>query len=167
MDSQQETINSFLVQNFNYILRWEEQELGAAFVGRLTVNEYHVIEAVVVAEQQHHNTMGEVAARLSVTVGTLTTAVKTLCNKGFLVRQKGDGDKRIVWLHATTAALEADAYHANFHRRMVQGITDCLDHRQLSALCEALEVLGGWFTSLQTEPAYIVIPQIQPTKELE
>lgn len=157
MENNAALINRFLVYNFNNLLRWEQKVLSGAMNGRLSVSEYHVIEAVIAREEFGENTMGEIAARLGVTVGTLTTAVKTLEKKGFLLRQKGDVDKRTVRLSPTALAVEANTVHKEFHRRMVGGIMDCLDHQQLTALTSALEVLGDWFASAEAETGYILV----------
>lgn len=159
MDAMQEQVNRFLVDNFNNILRWEEQVLVSSLGGKLSVSEFHVIEAVIDTADTGDNTMSEVAARLSVTVGTLTTSIKTLSAKGFVLRQKGEADKRLVWLIPTPQAVAANEFHKEFHRKMVNGIIDCLDHRQLEALLSALDVLGGWFRSVQNEASYISIEE--------
>ena len=159
MEETAQLINQFLVSNFNHILRWEERVLTGAFEGVLSVSEYHVIEAVVQATPGQQNTMGEVAGRLGVTVGTLTTAVKTLERKGFLMRQRGQEDKRVVWLAATPVAQEANRFHEQFHQRMVGGIMDVLDRQQLAALTAALAVLNDWFSALEAERNYIAIEE--------
>lgn len=159
MEHTAQLLNSFLVSNFNRILRWEERVLSSAFEGILTVSEYHVIEAVIQAAALQENTMGEVAARLGVTVGTLTTAVKTLERKGFLMRQRGQADKRVVWLASTPIAQEANRFHEQFHHRMVGGIMDVLDRQQLASLTAALAVLDDWFAALEAESNYIAIEE--------
>lgn len=158
MDSSGSLLNHFLVTNFNSILRWEERVLSGAFNGALSVTEFHVIEAVVLSMETGENIMGEVARRLGVTVGTLTTSVKTLARKGFLLREKGANDRRTVWLLPTPTALEANRFHSDFHSRMVGCIVDCLDHNQLDALASALSVLGDWFRSMELEQNYLDIP---------
>lgn len=158
MDNPGSLLNHFLVTNFNNILRWEERTLSSAFGGALSVTEFHVIEAVVLSMETGENIMGEVARRLGVTVGTLTTSVKTLARKGFLVREKGASDRRNVWLLPTPAAVEANHFHNTFHQRMVSGIVDCLDHNQLEALASALSVLGDWFRSMELEHSYLEVP---------
>ncbi|MEG0540818.1 MAG: MarR family transcriptional regulator [Angelakisella sp.] len=152
-------LNGFLVNNFNNILRWEERVLSGAFEGRLSVSEYHVIEAVILAAETGENTMGEVARRLGITVGTLTTAVKTLSRKGFILREKGSCDRRTVWLFPTPEAEAANRFHSDFHKRMVGGIMDCLDHNQLLTLATALGVLGDWFNSVESEQNYIEVTE--------
>lgn len=154
-----EQLNQFLVERFNNILRLEEQVLTASNDGKLSVSEYHVLEAVVGASQLGQNTMREVAERLAVTAGTLTTAVKVLETKGYLLRQRGERDKRVVWIIPTAQALEANALHAEFHKQMVNGVIDCMDSHQLLALVEALAVLGDWFDRIKAEPGYISVEQ--------
>lgn len=159
MEQYGDQLNRFFVSSFNNILRLEERALATGAGGRLSVNEYHVIETVIAAAATGDNSMSEVAAMLGVTVGTLTTAVKTLAAKGFLERRRGEQDKRTVWLSATALAVEANDFHAEFHRRMVSGIIDCLEERQLLALASALEVLGGWFADIVAEPQYILVEE--------
>lgn len=161
MENIAELINRFLVTNFNYILRWEERVLSSGMEGQLSVSEYHVIEAIAETETLGNSTMSEVAQRLGITVGTLTTAVKTLEKKGFVLRQKGDADRRTVWLMLSPTGKQADALHTGFHRRMVGGIMDCLDSQQLLSLVSALEVLGDWFASAEAEADYIDIEETE------
>lgn len=158
MDDPAGLLNNFLVNNFNNILRWEERVLSGAYEGRLSVTEFHVIEAVALCMETAENTMGEVARRLGVTIGTLTTSVKTLTRKGFLIREKGASDRRTVWLLPTPEAIDANRFHSDFHKRMVGGIMDCLDHSQLEALACALGVLGDWFSSMEREQNYLELP---------
>lgn len=160
MEDSGSLLNRFFVDNFNNILRWEQRVLSGALDGVLSISEFHVIESVMLAMETGENTMGEVARRLGVTVGTLTTAVKTLARKGFLLREKGDSDRRTVWLLPTNAAREANSVHSEFHRQMVSGIADCLDHNQLDALASGLAVLGNWFRSMEREQNYLELPPI-------
>ncbi|MEG2074408.1 MAG: MarR family winged helix-turn-helix transcriptional regulator [Angelakisella sp.] len=154
-----EKLNHFLVNNFNNLLRWEERVLDTASAGKLSVSEFHVIEAVIAAMSSGENTMSEVARRLGVTVGTLTTSVKTLSRKGFILREKGADDRRTVRLFPTHAATEANSIHDNFHKQMVSGVMESLDQNQLIALATALGVLGDWFNSLESGDHYVEIPE--------
>lgn len=165
MDDISQAIHRFLVQDFNQVLRWEEKVLSSYQQGKLSVNEFHIIEAVFLAMDAGLNNMGEISRRLGVTMGTLTTAVKTLETKGFLTRRKRQEDRRMVWLYPTHVAEEANRYHQMFHERLVSGVMDCLDHQQLLALVSALEVLAQWFTSLEQEERYIQVENLLPAEE--
>ena len=149
MEGKGEAINRFLVENFNTILRWEEKTLSAYHDGRLSVNEFHILETVFTTMTDNQNTMGEIARRMGVTTGTLTTSVKTLENKGYLRREKGEADRRVVWLMPTAMAQDANYYHRLFHKRMVAAILDSLDVHQLDTLITTLEVLARHFRSLE------------------
>lgn len=138
-------INAFLVEVFNQILRYEEKALKQFEGGKLSVKEFHVIEAVFSGTTLGENTMGEIARRLGVTMGTLTTAANTLEKKGFLTRIKCSQDKRAVRLFPTAQAERANAVHMAFHTRMVEAITSQLDDEQLSAMTAALGILREHF----------------------
>ena len=88
------------------------------------MSEVHVLEAIRNAE---HPTMTNVAKKLRVTVGTLTTSVGTLVKKGFVKRKKGVEDKRVVFLHLTDEALNVLKIHDNFHDKMIDAVFEDLN----------------------------------------
>ncbi|MFR8003296.1 MAG: MarR family winged helix-turn-helix transcriptional regulator [Hydrogeniiclostridium sp.] len=144
--SAREAMNRFLIEDFNYILRAEEKALSAYGEAGLSVNEFHIIESVIRAEKEEQNTMGEISRRLGVTMGTLTTAVKTLEKKGCLLRRRSAEDKRVVRLEATDKGKEADRYHQRFHAAMVEAVASCLSEEQMVTLTGALSLLAGYFS---------------------
>lgn len=144
--SAREAMNRFLIEDFNYILRAEEKALSAYGGAGLSVNEFHIIESVLRAEKEEQNTMGEISRRLGVTMGTLTTAVKTLEKKGCLLRRRSVEDKRVVRLEATDKGKDADQYHQRFHTAMVEAVAGCLSEEQLVTLTGALSLLAGYFS---------------------
>ncbi len=160
MEGKGEAINRFLVENFNTILRWEEKTLSAYHDGRLSVNEFHILETVFAAMADNQNTMGEIARRTGVTTGTLTTSVKTLEGKGYLRREKGEEDRRVVWLMPTAMAQDANYYHKLFHKRMVTAVMDSLDVRQLDTLIATLDILAQHFHQLERNTG-----QVNPLRE--
>lgn len=60
--------------------------------------------------------MTNVAKTLKVTVGTLTTNVKTIVNKGFLTRERSSADHRVTYLRITDKGYQALEVHNQFHR---------------------------------------------------
>ena len=85
-------INELLVDVFNHILSIEGSQLRKMGV-TLSMNEVHVIEAISLTEIP---TMTNVAKRLRITVGTLTTSMSRLVEKGFTKRHREIEDKRKV-----------------------------------------------------------------------
>lgn len=147
MTPQEQRLNAFLVQVFNDILRLEEANLRAVR-RNLSVSELHVLEAVALCTGQGSAGMAEVAARLGITSGTLTVAAKTLVQKGFLVRARGDKDKRRVTLLLTDAAQPVLAAHTAFHERLVGSVSAHLTPAQTDTLATALENMHTFFSEL-------------------
>ena len=83
MDESAQAINAFLVEVFGEILRTEERCLAAGPSNDLSLTELHVIEAVAACCREGRNSAAQVAQRLRVTAGTLTTAVNLLVRKGY------------------------------------------------------------------------------------
>lgn len=71
------TVNDYLVSVFNDILTIEESELKKSQFKDLSITEMHTIEAI----GMYKKTTSEVAKELSITVGTLTTAINKLVKK--------------------------------------------------------------------------------------
>lgn len=147
MTTQEQRLNLFLVQVFNDILRLEEASLRAV-CRSLSVNEVHVLEAVERCVHQGCPGMADIAARLGITSGTLTVAAKTLEQKGYLTRMRGERDKRRVTLALTDAATPVLAAHTAFHERMVGAVSRHLSPSQLDALSEALASMHTFFAEL-------------------
>lgn len=146
MTPQQQTINGFLVDVFNDVLRLEERSVRTG-CGGLSLTELHVLEAVR-GVSETRGTMADVASALGVTGGTLTIAVKTLEQKGFVRRERDEEDRRRVLVRLTPKALPALQRHAEFHRALVTGATERLSEEELLAFTKALGSLRGFFDSL-------------------
>ena len=136
-------IDQVLVHLFNDLLRIEERAL-AKHCGGLSMREIHIIEAVCRA-QEEDNTMTVLAATLRITVGSLTVAVNTLERKGYLVRRRSQTDKRRIHVLPTPGALEVEKHHREFHRRMVEAVTQAIPADQLDVLIEGLRGINDYF----------------------
>ncbi len=143
MNSAESSLNYMLVRLFNDILDIEERALSAGEFADASVREMHVIEAVGAAGDE--NSMSSVAARLGITVGSLTVAVSTLVRKGYLQRERSDLDRRVVRVTLTPRGEAADAHHARFHREMVDEVRRELSPEQLKAVVEALDRVTIYF----------------------
>lgn len=146
MTRQEALINAFLVDVFNNVLHMEEASLAKNGCKNLSVSEMHVLETV--QRGAGEETMSELAARLRVTASTLTVAVKTLEQKGYLVRQRASTDRRKVTVQLTQPALEALSQHAAFHEELVRQVCTELPPEELNALTQALERLHHFFAGL-------------------
>ena len=115
MEPTKKVLNDLLVEVFHHILSIEGAMLRDRGVG-LSMNEVHVLEAI---EKTKEPTMTHLARRLRVTVGTLTTAMNRLVEKGYCTRYREEEDKRKVLIALTHKAKEALEIHANFHDEMI------------------------------------------------
>ena len=146
---QREKINTFLVNAFNTILQLEDRALSSSHeFSNLSVSEFHVIEAVIACGDS--SSMSAISKRLGITVGSLTVAVKTLANKGYLKREKRLNDMRMVYVIPTEKGLAANEYgwwyHSAFHRKMVDAVMEKLPPEELDTLVSALEIVSNFFT---------------------
>ncbi len=116
METPKEIINELLVEVFNHILSIEAEALRKRGV-KLSMNEMHVLEAI---EKTEEPTMSNIARRLRVTVGTLTTAINRLVEKGYTTRYRQPEDKRKVLIALTAKADKALRIHDEFHEEMIE-----------------------------------------------
>ena len=74
-----EVINDVLVNLFNEILRLEEEAIITDKYKDISNNDMHIIEAVGLGG----GNMSSIAAKLKITVGSLTTSMNSLVKKGW------------------------------------------------------------------------------------
>jgi len=139
--SPKKIINELLVDVFNHILSIEQEHLRKQGVN-LSMNEVHVLEAI---EKSEEATMSNVAKRLRVTVGTLTTSINRLVTKGYCERYSKLGDKRKVFLKLTDDAYSVLKIHEAFHDEMIDAVIDDLKLEDNTVLIDSLEKLTEYF----------------------
>ena len=136
-----EVINDVLVHLFNEIMELEEQAIITEDYKDITNNDMHIIEAVGLGG----NKMSDIAAKLNITVGSLTTSMNSLVKKGYVVRERGQEDRRVVYISLSDRGRKAFEHHARFHREMIDGVTGDLSEEEMQVLVKALSRLDGWF----------------------
>ena len=141
-------LNEVLVRLFRDIMNIEEKAIITQEYKDLTNNDMHVIEAIGMEEPKN---MTSIARELSVTVGTLTIAMNSLVKKGYVVRERGKEDRRVVYISLSEKGRNAYEHHAEFHREMIQGIREELSAEELEVLTRALSKLDRWFRQKEKE----------------
>ena len=109
-----EVINDVLVNLFNEILRLEEEAIITDKYKDISNNDMHIIEAVGLGG----GNMSSIAAKLKITVGSLTTSMNSLVKKGYVKRERSEKDRRVVFIQLTNKGRMAYHHHAEFHRQM-------------------------------------------------
>ena len=136
-----EVINDVLVHLFNEIMELEEQAIITEEYKDITNNDMPIIEAVGLGGNQ----MSDIAAKLNITVGSLTTSMNSLVKKGYATRERSEQDRRVVFIHLTLKGRKAYHHHAEFHRKMTDAVLDVLDEKEALVLAKALDSLTLFF----------------------
>lgn len=137
-----ETINDVLVHLFNEIWRLEEKAIITEEYKDLTNNDMHIIEAVGLGEG---NPMSAIAKKMNVTAGTLSTSMNSLVKKKYVVRQRSEEDRRVVYIKLTEKGEKAYHHHAHFHHQMVDAVIQKLDKEEIPVLLKTLDGLSEFF----------------------
>ena len=135
-------LNELLVDTFNSILRVEEDVLNNRLTDGLSIAEIHTIHAVGLHES---SPMNVVAARLGVTLATLTASVSKLVSKGFVTRSRSEEDRRQVLVSLTAAGRSAYRTHELFHRQMIDNALANLTSEEEVVLARALSKVKTFF----------------------
>lgn len=141
MDSY-ETMNDVLVRLFNDIWEIEERAIITEEFKDITANDMHIIEAVGIGQRSN---MSSIAKRLSVTVGSLTTSMNSLVKKGYVIRERCDDDRRVVYIRLTEKGEKAYKHHEEFHKKMIQAVLGNLSEEETGVLSKALNDLTVFF----------------------
>ena len=143
-----ETLNDLLVRLFRDVMEIEQRALINQDFKDITNNDLHVIEAIGIGEAKN---MSAIAKELSVTMGTLTIAMNSLVKKGYVVRERGKADRRIVYISLSEKGRKAYRHHEQFHHEMIESIMNGLGDRETEALVQALMKLNLWFREKEAE----------------
>lgn len=127
---------------FNEVLDMEHKALINGSFKEISINDMHIIDAIGIQEARN---MSAVAKTMSVTVGTLTTAINNLVKKGYVSRIRSVEDKRVVLLSLTEKGVAAYQKHAVFHKQMVQTVMDGFEGEEMEVLLRAFKKLRGYF----------------------
>lgn len=141
-----ETLNEVLVSLFRNVNDVEQKAVITQEFKDITNNDMHVIDAIGVGEPKN---MSSIARILSVTVGTLTISINSLVKKGYVVRQRGSEDRRVVYISLSDKGRKAYDHHKRFHEQMIKAVTEKLTEEELKVLVEMLTKLDSWFRSFE------------------
>lgn len=141
-----ESINDILVNLFRHIWDLEKDAIVTGEFQDITDNDMHIIEAIGLGEGKM---MTEIARAQKVTVGSLTTSMNSLVKKGYVVRERSEEDRRVVYICLTEKGARAYHHHAEFHRKMIEAVVQELSPEELPVLVKCLEKLCVFFRSYE------------------
>lgn len=139
-------INDVLVHLFNEIWKLEENAIIIDEFKEISNNDMHIIEAIGDTKVK---TMTNVAKRVNITVGSLTTAMNALVKKGYVERMRSEEDRRVVYVELTDKGVKAYEHHAAFHIEMTDAVLKALQKEELEILAKTLNTLTDFFHSYE------------------
>ena len=140
-----EIINDTLVRLIHEVWRLEEKTITTGEFAGISNNDMHIIEAIGLGVG---NTMSAVAKKLGITAGSLTTAINGLVNKKYVIRERGEVDRRVVYVFLSEKGKRAFYHHAKFHEKMTEAVMKTLNETEISVLTKGLQNLASFFSSL-------------------
>lgn len=144
MSKAKDILNDLLVTVFNYITNIEAVSLKQMGV-ELSMNEVHILEAI---KDTDVPIMTNVASKLLITTGTLTTAINTLVQKGYVERYQEENDRRKVLLKLTSKGDDVIHLHDVFHNEMIENAIKDMNISEDSDLIPMLENLSTYFHNM-------------------
>ena len=136
------TLNELLVNLFHNVMDIEADAVITEEFKDITNNDMHIIEAINIEEPRM---MSDIAKRLNVTVGTLTTNMNSLEKKGYIVRERSAADKRVVHVTLTEKGRKAFFHHRDFHKKMIRTIVKDLNEDEMKVLIRCMQKLDQFF----------------------
>ena len=135
-------LNETLVKLFNDVMSIEEKAVITEEFKDITNNDMHIIEAIGIEEPRR---MSDIAKRLDVTMGTLTTNMNSLEDKGYIIRERSTTDKRVVLVVLTPKGKKAFYHHRGFHQNLIKAIVKGLDEDEMKVMIKCLLNLNEFF----------------------
>lgn len=136
-----EVINDVVVHLFYEIMQLEETAIITEEFKDITNNDMHIIEAVGL----DGGNMSSTAAKLGITVGSLTTSMNSLVKKGYVIRERSEEDRRVVNISLTQKGVRAYHHHEEFHMSMIDAALKELDEEEITVLAKTLYSLSEFF----------------------
>lgn len=128
-------ILDLLLKIYEKILVTEEEALLKGHFSNLSKTEMHTLATIGPYEKR---SMGETAAKLNITTGTLTVAIDRLVRKKYVRRERAENDRRVVLLSLTREGKIAYRLFWKFHTLLVNGMVADLAMDERKQLLDAL-----------------------------
>lgn len=141
-------LNELLVNLFNNVMEAEAKAVITEEFKDISNNDMHIIDAIGIEEPRR---MSVIAKKLTVTMGTLTTNMNNLEDKGYILRERSKKDKRVVLVSLTDKGRKAFFHHRDFHKHMIRAILGDLNEDEIKILIMCLQNLDDFFNEMQNK----------------
>ncbi len=139
---------ALLTEVMDLIGRTEEEALRVGEFTNLSRSEMHTLKNIGLYDTK---TMGETAAQLNVTTGTLSVQIDRLVKKNYVIRQRREEDRRVVELKLSKKGKLAYRMHDRFNRLLLENILEPLDSEGQEALYQTLARVQDYLEEQHTK----------------
>ena len=145
MDALGNELNRLLVDTYRAAGKIETVMLEDLSGGRLSLSEMRLIECVGDGRQRGR-TVTEISQELDITLPSVTSMVKRLETKGYVVKQRGNEDGRQVNIRLTDVGFQAYVGYLFAQRKMINAVRNSIQVEDVAVLLRALRALNGFFS---------------------
>lgn len=133
-----------LIDSFRNDLHTNEMNnLKANDFTNITLTEIRIIECI----GHTRKSMSEVARRMKVTIGSLTTSINKLVLKEYVTRAYNDKDRRKVILNLTKDGEKALKVHKNFYSRFLGHVAKNLESSENKVIEKFSQIIKDFFSN--------------------
>lgn len=136
MDNLEQILEEILCSSYTKIIYYEEKILKS--LNGLTLKECHTLDIIYSTMRSKTNTATNIAKLLGITLGTLTTNIDRLSEKGYVSRDKSEKDKRITVINLTELGLNILKKHELSHKKLIRTAIDKLSTPEKVSLINAI-----------------------------
>ena len=135
-------LNNMVVDLFHGISYEEEKAVITDEFKDISNKDLNIIDAIGIKKPKN---MSMIARDLNITVGTLTTAISNLLKKGYVIRKRGERDRRVVYISLSEKGRKAYNHHREFHKQMIQRLLDTLNEQEQDLLVKVMQYFHDYF----------------------
>ena len=138
-------LNHLLVSTYQTIEKAEQKSINKGSAVRVSIAEIHLIEAV--GRGKGPKTISALAARLGITLASVTVGVNKLVKKGLLQKKRSDKDGRVMCVTLTPAGRRIYRRHEEFHAYMVDSAISGLTQEEKYVMLKGIQKLREFFAA--------------------
>lgn len=133
-----ELLSDKLFMLYSLTTQHENTELANSQFNDITVKDLHLIHTISLDKNQ---TITQIAKKMSLTKGTLTSSIDKLENLGYVIRQRSVKDRRVINIELTKKGKLLYRLHNREHNEYIKVLTEGLNDQEKQDIDKALDRL--------------------------
>lgn len=134
-----QSIRNLFFEFQSNLVFYERKFLKQYQINDITPNEAKILHLIGTIDNK---SMSEIADKLKITYGTLSTTINSLVKKGYLIRTRDRFDRRVIVLHLTKKCIDILKKHEMFHFELINQLITKLSNEKVVILNEILTKLN-------------------------